>query len=135
MRTSVKSLGVGAAALVLTAFLPTTANAATLQPSCGTTGANGNLRVENFGGATDHINVSMTTYDTLADGKNPAIRLLTKNVNGKVKYWAWHVGKGGKGSWGSWKTYAKEDTGIFEVGVQIARFDGGNLVNSCTDWS
>ncbi|WP_282794800.1 hypothetical protein [Streptomyces sp. CC224B] len=135
VKKTTRAVGVCATALALSAFLPTTANAATLTASCMTTGANGSVRVPNFHGATERIQVGLTAYDSKADAKQARVRLLTKNASGKITYWSWHAAKGGKGTLKSWKTHAKDDRGIFNVGVQVARFDGSHLVNSCTDWS
>jgi hypothetical protein len=128
-----KSMGVSAAALVLGTALP--AEAATLLPSCSTTGANGTIRVDNFNGATSRINLSITVYDSLADGHHVRIRLVTKNSVGTVKNWSWRGNYDGEGTFKTWDTYAEDSSGIFDVGVQVARFEGDSLLNYCTDWA
>jgi hypothetical protein len=111
------------------------ASAATLLARCNTTGASGGSTVPNFGGATDKISVTMSVDDTLADGHHAKIRLLTKNVNGTIKYWQWHRNDDGAGTSKTWNTTATESTGIFSVGVQVARGVGDTVTNSCTAWS
>jgi hypothetical protein len=130
-----RGIGVGLAALALTAVLPASAEAATLQPSCSTTGANGTITVPNFSGATDRIDLSYTLYDSKADDHHVRIRLLTKNQAGTVKYWPWRANYDGHGSLKEWDTFADDSSGIFAVGVEVARFEGSSKLNSCTDWS
>lgn len=133
MRFIGKALGASAAALVLTAILPATANAATVQPSCSATGANGSLRVENFHSGVKKINVSMTVYDSLADGKSAKIRLITQPGNGGegVKYWPYHTNSDGKGTFKTWKTSATENQGFTKIGVMVTRTGG----TWCSDWA
>ncbi|MFF8309359.1 hypothetical protein [Streptomyces lydicus] len=133
MRITRKAMGASAAALVLTAFLPATAHAATVQPSCGTTGAQGNLRVENFHRGVKHINVSMTVYDSLADGYSAGIRLITLPGN-DVNYWPWHINKDGKGTLKTWNTSANDNRGFTRIGVMIGRFKGDDFI-TCTEWA
>ncbi|MEU8027192.1 hypothetical protein AB0C13_00965 [Streptomyces sp. NPDC049099] len=109
----------------------TPASAATLLAHCNTTGASGGLTVPNFNGPTDHIRVHMDAYDSLSDGHEVKIRLITTNAAGKYHYWAWHGNYGGAGTDKEFNTTAKDDSGIFGAGIQVAR---ANL-NSCITWS
>ncbi|WP_409471235.1 hypothetical protein [Streptomyces sp. HC307] len=126
---------VAASALLLGLFSATPASAATLRGQCSTTGAWGGITVNNFNGATDRIDFSMTISDTSADGHHARIRLKTKNHVGTVKNWSWHANYGGEGHDERVVTYAHDDSGIFSVGIQVARFEGSTLLNSCTEWT
>ncbi|MFI2203701.1 hypothetical protein ACH47Z_23570 [Streptomyces sp. NPDC020192] len=121
---------------IITGFVTATpASAYTLQAYCTTTGAGGGLTVPNFYGATDHIEADMSIYDSLADGHEVKIRLLTKTATNTTHYWAWHGNYGGQGTTQDINTTAKDDSGIFNAGIQVARFEGGTLLNSCTKWT
>jgi hypothetical protein len=124
-----------ASAVLAGLFTAAPASAATLLGRCNTTGASGGITVNDFYGATDEINLSMSVDDTAADGHHVRIRLVTKNHAGTVKYWSWHANYDGQGTSKQWKTYAHEDSGIFDVGIQVARYEGSSRLNSCTKWT
>ncbi|MGW2821493.1 hypothetical protein ACWC24_10870 [Streptomyces sp. NPDC001443] len=126
---------VASSALILGVLSATPASASNVFVSCSTTGANGDVSVSNFDGATDTIVLSLGARDTSADGHHVRVRLITKNQAGTIKYWAWHANYNGAGSTQSWDTYAHDESGIFDVGVQAARFEGDTLLNSCTKWN
>ncbi|MFB7086850.1 hypothetical protein [Streptomyces sp. NPDC056296] len=113
----------------------TPASAYELYAHCNTTGASGGVTVWDFYGATDRIDLSMSVDDMKSDSHHVSIRLLTKNHAGTVKYWSWHKNTSGNGTSKRWETYAKDDSGIFDVGIQVGRFEGSTMLNSCTDWS
>lgn len=102
---------------------------------CSTTGATGGIIVYGYDGATTKIVLTINSYDSLADNHHSQVRLLTKNWEGTIKYWPWRANYGGVGTNVSWNTTATESTGIHDVGVQVARFEGSTLLNSCSDWS
>ncbi|WP_164492896.1 hypothetical protein [Streptomyces lydicus] len=119
-----------------TAFQPAAANASSEMHSCKTTGANGYVGVYNFHPPQNRVKIQLSVKDTLADGKSVGVRVLTKARNGAYKAWAWHTASGGQGTWPYWNTYvdATSDRGINFIGVQVARFVGHNVVNSCKSW-
>ncbi|MET8692869.1 hypothetical protein ABZV65_10015 [Streptomyces bauhiniae] len=129
------AVGLSASAMLAGLITATPASAATLLARCNTTGASGGVTVDNFSGATDEIKFFMGVDDTLADGHHARIRLITKNAAGKNKYWAWHADYGGAGTSKEIRSYAHDDSGIFDVGIQVARFEGSSLLNSCTKWT
>ncbi|GAA2503618.1 hypothetical protein GCM10010276_53620 [Streptomyces longisporus] len=135
MRKICKGVGVAAAALTLAVTLPASAEADTLQPSCSTTGANGTVTVPGFSHKATYIVVALDLYDSLADGHHVRIRLITKDANKNYTYWPWHADYDGKGSSKEWNTSAKDSNGFINVAAQVARFDGDNLLNSCTAWA
>ena len=59
----------------------------------------------------------------------------SQDVNGKTKRWPWRANTKGDGKSREWRTTAKNDRGIFAVGVQVARFEGATILNSCVDWA
>jgi hypothetical protein len=77
----------------------------------------------------------MSVSDTAADGHHVRMRLITKNHVGTIKYWAWHANYGGAGTEKWLDTYAKEDSGIFDAGIQIGRFEGDTILNACAKWT
>ncbi|MFV8184266.1 hypothetical protein [Streptomyces sp. AF1B] len=127
--------GIAASAMLAGLISATPASAATLLARCNTTGASGGITVDDFNGATDKINFSMGVDDTLADGHHVRIRLITENAAGTHKYWSWHADYNGEGTSTEVNSYAQDDSGIFYVGIQVARFEGSTLLNSCTKWS
>ena len=127
--------GLVSSALFIGLISATPASATDATASCTTTGATGHATVYNFDGATDKITLNLGVYDSLADGHHVRVRLLTKNYVGTTKYWSWHANYDGAGVGKSWDTTATDSNGIFDVGVQVARFEGDSLLNSCTDWA
>lgn len=93
------------------------------------------MTVYDFSGATDHVRLFIGVTDTRADGHHARVRFLSKDVNGKTKRWPWRANTKGDGKSREWRTTAKNDRGIFAVGVQVARFEGGTILNSCVDWA
>ncbi|MFE2938609.1 hypothetical protein ACFXKG_05965 [Streptomyces sp. NPDC059255] len=49
--------------------------------------------------------------------------------------WTWRSNTSGANTTKEWATTAQSSSGIYEVGVQVARFEGDTLLNSCTDWA
>ncbi|WP_432076602.1 hypothetical protein [Streptomyces wuyuanensis] len=72
--------------------------------------------------------------DTKADGHHARVRFLSKNTHGTVKYWGWRSNLDGTGTTKNWSTTASDSSGLFDIGIQVARFEGNTLLNSCTDW-
>ncbi|MGQ4381963.1 hypothetical protein [Streptomyces sp. SAS_270] len=127
--------GVASSAALIGLIAATPAAAQDVDRWCSTTGASGGVTVYNYDQATDHIALTMNAYDGLADGHHASVRLLTKNYAGTIKYWPWHANYYGVGTNANWDTTATNSSGIHDVGVQIARFEGSTLLNSCTDWN
>jgi hypothetical protein len=126
---------VAASAMLVGLVSATPASALTLLGECGTTGAWGGITVNNFNGPTEEIKFSMEVLDTRGDNHHVRIRLKTQNHADTVKNWPWHANYDGEGESKTWNTYAHDDSGIFYVGIQVARFEGSTLLNSCTEWT
>ncbi|KQX59493.1 hypothetical protein ASD33_04265 [Streptomyces sp. Root1304] len=103
--------------------------------SCNTPGAHGDLYYSNYHGPDATVEISFTLDDTLADGYEVRMRLLSTDVWGKVHYWPWRTNAKGSGTRSTWETTASHPNGLFNIGVQVARTNSaGTLVNSCSDW-
>ncbi|MFE7766308.1 hypothetical protein [Streptomyces sp. NPDC057438] len=126
--------GVTSAALIMTLATSGPAQALDARAVCATAGALGDVIVFNYDGATDSIVLELGVTDTDRDGHHARVRLITKNVSGTVKRWTWRANTEAMTSL-RWRTVAHEDSGIFEVGVQVARFEKDKLLNSCIDWA
>ncbi|TDT32168.1 hypothetical protein EV562_11021 [Streptomyces sp. BK208] len=122
-------------AIALTVATSNTAQATPLQPECSTTGAWGYVYADWYGAAS-RIDFQMTFSDTKADGHHAAARLVTEDVNGVKKYWPWHKDTNGANNGAvDYNSYATNSSGIFDWGVQVGRFEGSTMLNSCTDWA
>ncbi|MFJ5225477.1 hypothetical protein [Streptomyces sp. NPDC088400] len=130
-----KSLIAAAAAITLTLTASGTAQADGFEGTlaCSTTGAKGSIYYNNWHGPDATINMSISLNDTAADGHHVRVRFLSKNTFGTTKYWAWRSITGGSGTGNAWYTTASDSGGLFDIGVQVARFEGDQMLNSCTD--
>lgn len=101
---------------------------------CATTGAGGRVNTDRDGADT-RVDFEMLFEDTLADGHHARARLITKDVNGVQKNWGWHKDTNGANN-GTvrYVSYAINSSGIFSVGIQVARFEGDAMLNSCSAW-
>ncbi|MFI5676537.1 hypothetical protein [Streptomyces cellulosae] len=121
--------------LVMAAVVTTPADAApALRAKCATTGAEGD-NLAYWSGTVRTLDFTMSLNDNLADGHHARARLITKDNNGNTRYWAWHSDTDGANN--GWKQFfltAEDINGITNFGVQVARFEGDTVLNSCTDW-
>jgi hypothetical protein len=101
---------------------------------CSTTGANGGVTIYNWTDPGAKVVLDIGLRDTKADDHHVRIRILSEQHNGKIVYWPWRKHMGGAGTGEQWGTTASDDAGLFEMGVQVARFEGDKMLNSCTDW-
>ncbi|WP_340560434.1 hypothetical protein [Streptomyces sp. GSL17-111] len=129
MQVRAKVTFVGAAATALALLVPGQAHAESA--SCSTSGAygiwDGNPRNPTLVDPLD-----LFVKDTKADGHHPAIRFVTGDYNGNVKYWPWRHNYDGYGNTKHWRTRASYDGGMFTMTVQVANFEGSRLLNYCT---
>ncbi|MFF4984431.1 hypothetical protein ACFY3O_30860 [Streptomyces sp. NPDC001046] len=100
---------------------------------CSTTGAYGAVYIYNWTDPGAKVKLTFYLTDTLADGHHVRIRLVSKQYDGTRKNWPWRKNFDGKGDTKTWDTTADDDRGLHEIGVQVARFEGDQLLNSCTD--
>lgn len=128
-----------AGCLLMAAMASTgTAQAAvdTGQADCITTGAAGNMgysqRDYRYDGVYD---ISLGVTDMNADGNHVAVRLITTDSGGVRTNWAWHHWYDGAHTGYTWYTTAQSNNGIAGLAVQVGRFEGDKLLNSCTDWA
>lgn len=135
LKKRLAAIGVTSAALIATLATSSPAQAADAHAVCATAGAIGDITVFNYGSATRDVAYKVSVTDTDGDDHHVRIRLISKNHAGTVKRWAWHANTGGKNTSKTWTSVAHEDTGIHDVGVQVARFEKNRLLNSCVDWA
>lgn len=81
------------------------------------------------------MGVEFTLSDIEPDGHHARIRLISKQHNNARKNWPWRKNTTGSGTTKTWRSSASDSAGLFEIGVQVARFEGNRLLNSCTDWA
>ncbi|MFE3741268.1 hypothetical protein [Streptomyces sp. NPDC059134] len=82
------------------------------------------------------VKVTLSVTDTSADGHHVRVRFVHKTSGGGVTVpWTWRSNTSGANTTKEWDTTARSTDGIYEVGVQVARFEGDTLLNSCTDWA
>ncbi|MFF8445244.1 hypothetical protein ACF07U_30760 [Streptomyces californicus] len=130
----IQTVGISTATLGLTLTMASPAQAYPFSAACATTGANGRVDTDRDGADT-RVDFDMFYGDTLADGHHARARLITKDVNGIRKNWGWHKDTNGANN-GTirYTSYAVNQSGIFSVGIQVARFEGETMLNSCTAW-
>ncbi|WP_460060663.1 hypothetical protein [Streptomyces sp. YKOK-I1] len=120
--------------LVLATANPSSA-ATTKTASCSTTGAKGYSKTEWTGDPYEEQDVTLSVTDTITDDHHVRVRYLTQQESGTTRYWTWHKNTGGNGTTEIWHSTAQSDYGIWGWGVEIARFEGNELMNSCIDWA
>ncbi|MEV7425398.1 hypothetical protein [Streptomyces sp. NPDC091212] len=110
------------------------AAAVTRTASCSTTGASGSSTTVSGSDPYGEVKVTLRVKDTLADGHHVRVRFLSKTSGGVKVTWQWRSNTDGNGTTKVWETTAQTTYGIYEKGVEVARFEGSTLLNSCTDW-
>ncbi|MER6180773.1 hypothetical protein [Streptomyces sp. NPDC001652] len=75
--------------------------------------------------------VVLLARDNEADGHHVAVRLVTWQADGEVKYWTWRHYYGGNGGQDYWTTSASDSQGIKYAAVQGGLFEGDSLLQSC----
>ncbi|MEU0894700.1 hypothetical protein [Streptomyces massasporeus] len=133
MNKKVSAALTATAALVVTAISMSPAHAASYR-SCSTTGATGGVSITNWTDPGAKVGLYIDLADTKADDHHVRIRILSEQSNGKIVHWPWRKHTGGANTGDSWRTSASDDRGLFEIGVEVARFEGDKLLNSCTHW-
>ncbi|WP_327129897.1 hypothetical protein [Streptomyces sp. NBC_01727] len=131
-------------AAVLAAAAPVMVAAVSVSPAhaadsytlnCSTTGASGAVTVNGYeGNITKSFGVILAVHDGAADGHHVRIRLVGKGPGGTPVNWAWHYNYDGEGTTLSWNTTAQYSSGLADVGLQVARYEGDTYLNSCTRW-
>lgn len=112
------------------------AQAETVDGGCSTPGGFGSVQVERPGGAVSSLSgILLHVSDSERDGAHMRVRLVTEKADGRNVYYKWRKLTTGYNSHKSWETSARDDNGIFRVGVQIARFRGDTYLNHCSDWA
>ncbi|WP_405924728.1 hypothetical protein [Streptomyces sp. NBC_00035] len=128
-------LGVAATAMLVATLTTSPAQAAAANRGCDTTGADGFIYFPSWGtGPVTTLKLEWHLDDTLADGHHTRIRFLSKQHDGTIHYWPWHKNTGGAGNHEWAATSATDSYGIFDIGAEIARYEGDTKLNSCTDW-
>ncbi|MFJ4872627.1 hypothetical protein [Streptomyces sp. NPDC088757] len=129
--------GILATALTMSLSMTGTAHAEQYpgDAACNTTGAHGRMHYSNYHGPDATVNITFTLDDTLSDGYGVRLRLVSTDVWGKTHYWPWRTNSKGYGTSSTWSTTASHPNGLFNIGVQVARFNSsGTNINTCTGW-
>ncbi|MFC9426774.1 hypothetical protein [Streptomyces sp. NPDC056987] len=135
MENRVKALTLGAiSSIFIVAATTGPAHAAVQTAACVTTGASGSLTTPSWTSGDKRVNLTLALADSLADGHHVRIRVVGKTIGGTPLTFPWRSVTEGNGTVKSWSTYAEYGSGFINVGVQVARFEGDTLLNSCTDW-
>ncbi|MER8006054.1 hypothetical protein [Streptomyces sp. NPDC094149] len=121
-------------ALALTAIMTSPAQAASTA-GCATTGASGGVKISNWSGPGATVGLTFNLIDTLGDDHHVRIRLVSEQSGGNKVYWPWRKNYDGVNTTKTWTSTASDDRGLFEIGVEVARFEGDQLLNSCTNWA
>ncbi|MGW3203447.1 hypothetical protein [Streptomyces sp. NPDC001135] len=87
---------------------------------------------QTFTGKNSLDDVSLKVEDTAADGRNVAVRLVTRRSNGTDHYWSWHHLYAGQGTSQTWYTTASDPGGIRLVWREVAVFQGSSELSNCT---
>ncbi|WP_330285078.1 hypothetical protein [Streptomyces sp. NBC_00588] len=125
--------GISAAAAVTMSAGP--AQAAESSMNCATTGAGGSLTLNGYyANTTESFSVRLAVTDTLADDHHVRVRLVGKGPGGTPINWAWHYNYDGYATQKVWNTTAQYSSGLADIGVQVARYEGDTYLNSCTKW-
>ncbi|MER7173701.1 hypothetical protein [Streptomyces mesophilus] len=132
--------GTTGAAIAMTMLLSAPAHAYAGNYGCSTTGALGKLTAHYVGPignpSPNPMKVILSLKDTKGDDHHARIRYLSKDRDGVVTKWKWRANTGGNGNLEVWETTASYTNNYFTAsGVEVARFEGGTLLNSCTDWT
>ncbi|MCX5429994.1 hypothetical protein OHU11_20190 [Streptomyces sp. NBC_00257] len=135
-RTTLGGAILSAALLTATAANPAQA-ASSVDPvirGCSTAGSSGSITIENWTGPGATVKLSINLYDTAADGHHSRIRLVSKDTFGNRHNWPWRMNYDGQGNGKTWKTTASHTNGLFDLGVDVATFEGDTMQNACSDW-
>ncbi|WP_328732912.1 hypothetical protein OHT20_32735 [Streptomyces caniferus] len=130
--------GASAAAIAISLFGAGAAQAAGQRVSadCATTGAFGILHLKEGDSPYSRFIIWMQLKDTLADGHHVKIRFLSKRVGSSATVkWRWNSQYLGAGPTLDVETEGQDKYGIAASGIEVARFDGGTKLNSCTAWT
>ncbi len=142
------ALGVAAVAAAATLLVPTTADAAVARSviphspaagdeelDCATTGASGDVIGTAWHPGITDLGVWFGVADTLADGHHVQVRIVGRPQAGTFEItWPWHSVTTGDGTNMSWTSTASYSNGLYDFGVQVGRFEGTDMLNSCTRW-
>ncbi|MEE1771631.1 hypothetical protein PUR34_26630 [Streptomyces sp. JV185] len=135
-RTILGGAILSAALLTATAANPAQAASSvdTSLRGCSTAGSSGSIKIENWTGPGATVKLTISLYDTAADGHHSRIRLVSKDTFGKIHNWSWRMNYDGQGNGKTWTTTASHTNGLFELGVNVATFEGDTMLNACSDW-
>ncbi|MCX4455358.1 hypothetical protein OG585_22385 [Streptomyces sp. NBC_01340] len=111
------------------------AQAADHYASCFTTGASGSVAINGWNaGGKNMPDVVLKVYDELSDGRHVRIRLIVSYMAGGTTYFPWHADYDGYGTYKEWDTSVTGGAQIGNAAVQVARYEGDDQLNYCTEW-
>ncbi|MFD5819007.1 hypothetical protein ACFV06_33935 [Streptomyces sp. NPDC059618] len=123
----------GAALTVGMAAAPASADSYTLY--CDTSSSSGAGTINGWASGATSLDVILSVYDAKSDGHNVAIRLIAKNDGGAVLTpWPWHHNYSGYDHSLTLRTTARYSAGMYDVGIEVATFEGDHELNYCRDW-
>lgn len=139
MRRRASLLIAGSAAALVIPLAASPAAAVEAASSCyvqvGSIGTNPNagrvIGSWNWASANSLTSVHLEAKDLRADGYGPAVRLVTKQRDGDIHYWALHKNTGGSGTTATWDTTATDSQGIVSAWVQGELYDGSSVIGLC----
>jgi ABC-type glycerol-3-phosphate transport system substrate-binding protein len=135
-----KTAGVLAGTLVLTIAGIGSASAAPaddpgpIYTGCSTEGAAASMVIQGWTDPGAKVDVQMEVNDTAKDGRHAAARVVTHTNSGKTKYWPWHANYKGQ-STKLFDLVGYDDEGLWDIGIEVASFNGDTKLYSCTDWA
>ncbi|MFF9485726.1 hypothetical protein [Streptomyces sp. NPDC014676] len=121
-----------AGAMLFLGMATSPAQAASYSASCSTTGATGSAAISGWEwGQAGIPDVTLKVKDTLADGHHVRVRLYVVYAD-ETYYFPWRENYDGNGATKTWDTYVSGPGNIFDAGVQVARYEGNDQLNYCT---
>ncbi|MER7224238.1 hypothetical protein [Streptomyces rubradiris] len=80
--------------------------------------------------------MTLGVKDIASDGHHVRVRLLTSRYTDlSIRYWPWRANYDGYGTAKVWETTVQDAVdGIYNVGVEVATFEGDDRLHYCTDW-
>ncbi|MCC5477209.1 hypothetical protein [Streptomyces barringtoniae] len=104
--------------------------------SCSTSpaGASGSVSTSGWDYGDRSIpSLAMKVYDEASDGNHVQIRLVASYAD-TFSYFPWHSDYDGYGTYKEFDSSVPKGGNIFDVGIQVAVYDGSKQIRHCTKW-
>ncbi|MGW1746339.1 hypothetical protein ACWCRD_12110 [Streptomyces sp. NPDC002092] len=104
---------------------------------CETEGASGSIATSGWHrgvGQRTVPSIKLKVYDWVEDGHHVSIRVVAYYADGSKGYYPWHSNYDGYGTSKEFDTSATAGgvSGIWDLGIEVARFEGSHLMNYCS---